>query len=111
MNGNRIAYLTPYGRNHKVTGVVAVVDQPVKTGPVSKQILISHCIASHRIASQCSQENLRQRSLGHLDPRTVEVLLKTSVELCQSAVLEIGDTLLLVLDISPRSQLEGRHIE
>lgn len=72
--------LTPYGRNHKVTSVVAVVDQ-------------------------------RQRSLRHLDPRTVEVLLKTSIELCQSAVLEIGDTLLLVLDVSPRSQLEGRHIE
>ena len=47
-----IAYLTPYGRNHKVTGVVAVVDQPVKTGPVSKQILISHCIASHRIVAR-----------------------------------------------------------
>lgn len=104
----QIAYLTPYGRNHKVTGVVTVVDQPVRNGPVSNHILISHGIASHR---SVRKKNLRQRSLGHLDPRTVEVLLKTSVELCQSAVLEIGDTLLLVLDVSPRSQLKGRHIE
>ena len=58
-----IAYLTPYGRNHKVTGVVAVVDQPVKTGPVSKQILISHCIASHRIA-------VFARELTTAQPRT-----------------------------------------
>lgn len=55
--------------------------------------------------------NLRQSSLGHLDTRPVEVLLQPSIELGQTTVLEIGHTLLLVLDITTRSELVGRHLD
>lgn len=53
--------------------------------------------------------NSRERGLGYPHPWAIQILLKTSIELSQSTVLQVCDTLLLVLDITPRSQLVGRH--
>lgn len=54
--------------------------------------------------------NVRKRSLGHLDTRTIQILLQTHIELSQPTVLQIGHTLLLILDISPGAKLVWRHI-
>lgn len=72
--------LSPYGWNHKVASVVAVVDQ-------------------------------RESRFGDLDTRTVEILLETGIELSQTTVFEISHTLLLVLDITTRSEFVSRHRE
>lgn len=53
--------------------------------------------------------NSRESRFGYLDPRTVEILLQTGIELGQSAVLKVGNTLLLVLDITPGAKFVGRH--
>jgi hypothetical protein len=65
----------------------------------------------HEIARVVAVVDQRQSSLGHLDTRPVEVLLQPSIELSQTTVLEIGHTLLLVLDITTRSELVGRHFD
>lgn len=55
--------------------------------------------------------DLRHGSLGHFDARTIQILLKTAVELRQAAILEICHALLLVLRIPPRSDLvRSRHL-
>lgn len=53
--------------------------------------------------------NSRERSLRDLHSRSVEILLQTSIELGQATILEVGDTLLLVLDISSRAKFVSRH--
>jgi hypothetical protein len=52
---------------------------------------------------------IRERSLGHLDPGAIEILLQAGIELGQTAVLEVGDTLLLVLDITTGAKFVSRH--
>lgn len=97
-----VAYLAPYGRHHEVASVVAVVDQ-------TEEFPISHVILSGFIGSK--QGSSRESSLGHLDPRTVEILLQTGIELSQPAILEVGHTLLLVLDITPRAKFVSGHCD
>lgn len=58
-----------------------------------------------------SRGSSRESSLGHLDPWTVKVLLQTGIELGQTAVLEVSDTLLLVLDITPRAKFVSGHCD
>lgn len=53
--------------------------------------------------------NSRECRFGHLDPGTVEILLQTGIELGQSAVLEVRNTLLLGLDITSGAKFVGRH--
>lgn len=36
---NGVAYLSPYGRNHEVAGVVAVADEPVEIGDRQPAVL------------------------------------------------------------------------
>lgn len=55
------------------------------------------------------QGDARESSLGDLDPGTVQILLQTSIELGQTTVFQVGDTLLLVLDIATGSEFVGRH--
>lgn len=63
----------------------------------------------HEVASVVAVRDQGERRLGDLDPWTVQVLLQTSIQLSQSTVLQVGNTLLLVLDITPRSQFVGGH--
>jgi hypothetical protein len=53
--------------------------------------------------------NGRESGLGDLDTRAVQVLLQTGIELGEPTVFEVGDTLLLVLDITTGSEFVGRH--
>jgi hypothetical protein len=53
--------------------------------------------------------NGRESGLGDLDTRAVQVLLQTGIELGETTVFEVGDTLLLVLDITTGSEFVGRH--
>jgi hypothetical protein len=53
--------------------------------------------------------NGRESGLGDLDTRAVQVLLQTGIELGEPTVFEVGDTLLLVLDITAGSEFVGRH--
>lgn len=53
--------------------------------------------------------NSRESRFGHLDPGTVKILLQTGIELSQSAVLEVCNTLLLGLDITSGAKFVGRH--
>lgn len=55
------------------------------------------------------QGDARESCLGDLDPGTVQILLQTSIELGQATVFQVGDTLLLVLDITTGSEFVGRH--
>lgn len=66
---------------------------------------------SHKVPGVVAVVDQRHRRLRHFHPRTVEVLLQTSVQLCQPPVLEVCHTLLLVLDVSPGSQLKSRHLD
>ena len=101
-----VAYLAPYGRHHEIASVVAVADeaenkerrgqwiQPPQRGGASPE-------------NGCSRES----RFGHLDPWSVKILLQTGIELGQATVLEVGNTLLLVLDISPGSKFVSGHGE
>lgn len=51
----------------------------------------------------------RESCLGDLDPRTVQILLQACIELSQPTVFQVGDTLLLVLDITAGSEFVGWH--
>lgn len=51
----------------------------------------------------------RESRFGNLDTRTVEILLQTGIELSQATVFEVSHTLLLVLDITTRSEFVSRH--
>jgi hypothetical protein len=64
---------------------------------------------NHEVASVVAVADERERSLGHLDPGAIEILLQAGIELGQTAVLEVGDTLLLVLDITTGAKFVSRH--
>lgn len=51
----------------------------------------------------------RESRFRHLHPWSVEILLQTGIELGQATVLEVGDTLLLVLDITSGSEFVSGH--
>lgn len=99
-----VAYLTPYGGHHEVASVVAVRDQARR----HKEFSVRGELSLVALMRQRGHHS-RERRLGDLDPWTVQVLLETSIQLSQSTVLQVGNTLLLVLDITPRSQFVGGH--
>lgn len=51
----------------------------------------------------------RESCLGDLDPWTVQVLLQTTIELGQPTIFQVGNTLLLILNITPGSKFVGSH--
>ena len=99
-----VAYLAPYGRHHEIASVVAVADE-------AENKERRRSVDSTTTKRGASPENgcSRESRFGHLDPWSVKILLQTGIELGQATVLEVGNTLLLVLDISPGSKFVSGH--
>lgn len=100
-------YLTPYRRYHKVTGVVAIINQPIEGNNMYEK---SACQLQHILLDDATG-NSRECCLRHLDARTIQILPQTRIKLCQPPILEIGNALLLVPNIAS-SDFVGwtRHI-
>lgn len=90
-------HLAPYRRDHKVPGVVAVIDQ-----------------AAHCISISCAFERMlryvRQRGFRHLHPRSIQILLQSAVQFHQSAIFKVGHALLLGPAIADGTKFVGRHL-
>lgn len=95
-----VAYLSPYGWNHKVASVVTVTDETVESVSLFVPFFL---LTKKRVG------NGRESCLGDLDPWTVQILLQTTIELGQPTIFQVGDTLLLILDITPGSKFIGSH--
>ena len=63
------------------------------------------------ISQQRKEFDARESCLGDLDPWTVQILLQTTIELGQPTIFQVGDTLFLVLNITPGSKFVGSHRE
>jgi hypothetical protein len=86
-----IAYLAPYRRYHKITSIVAVVDQPgqrtvcehsgqVRTAvgnwiTTIPSLIIDESTGTMTVAKAIGIGHLRHGSLGHLHSRTIQILL------------------------------------
>lgn len=81
-------------------------------GPIEPQLATPITVGEPQLIETGYRIDLRERCFRHLDTGPIQILLQAAVELHETAILQIGHTLLLVAGIAPRANfICGRHVD
>lgn len=78
---------------------------------VAWEVRVHSGVAGSYSCQRRQGKNSRQSSFGHLDARTIQVFLQSTIQFRQAAVLKVRHALFVVLDVAARAKFVGRHFE